>query len=46
VILYFNVGNKPNAMVKEQMHRFMQEIAPHFKGKHLQRIGKNASVAA
>jgi hypothetical protein len=38
VILYFNVGNKPHAMVKEQMHRFMQEIAPHFQGKHIQRM--------
>jgi len=37
VILYFNVGNKPNAMVKEQMHRFMEEIAPHFQGKHIAR---------
>lgn len=31
VILYFNVGNKPHALVKEQMHRFMQEIAPQFQ---------------
>jgi alkanesulfonate monooxygenase SsuD/methylene tetrahydromethanopterin reductase-like flavin-dependent oxidoreductase (luciferase family) len=38
VILYFNVGNKPNSLVKEQMHRFMKEIAPHFKGKHLERM--------
>jgi alkanesulfonate monooxygenase SsuD/methylene tetrahydromethanopterin reductase-like flavin-dependent oxidoreductase (luciferase family) len=37
VILYFNVGNKPHAMVKDQMHRFMEEIAPHFQGKHLDR---------
>ena len=37
VILYFNVGNKPHTLVKEQMHRFMQDIAPHFEGKHLQR---------
>ena len=37
VILYFNVGNKPNEMVKEQMHRFMEEIAPHFQGKHIER---------
>lgn len=37
VILYFNVGNKPHAMVKEQMHRFMEEIAPHFPGKHIER---------
>lgn len=37
VILYFNVGNKPHALVKEQMHRFMEEIAPHFRGKHIDR---------
>jgi hypothetical protein len=36
-ILYFNVGNKPHGMVKDQMHRFMEEIAPHFEGKHLER---------
>ena len=38
VILYFNVGNKPHSMVKDQMHRFMSEIAPHFQGKHQARI--------
>ena len=37
VILYFNVGAKPHEIVKNQMHRFMEEIAPHFQGKHLQR---------
>lgn len=30
VILYFNVGNKPDSMVQEQMHRFKEEIAPAF----------------
>ncbi len=30
VILYFNVGNKPHAMVKEQMHKFKEEILPAF----------------
>jgi alkanesulfonate monooxygenase SsuD/methylene tetrahydromethanopterin reductase-like flavin-dependent oxidoreductase (luciferase family) len=30
VILYFNYGLKPAAMVKEQMARFMAEIAPAF----------------
>ena len=30
VILYFNVGRKPHAMVKEQMHRFAEDIAPAF----------------
>jgi len=44
VILYFNVGNKPHALVKEQMHRFMEEIAPHFEGKHRGR--RAAGVAA
>ena len=34
VILYFNVGAKPNALVQEQMHKFMELIAPHFEGKH------------
>jgi len=38
VILYFNVGRKPHNLVKEQMQRFMQEIAPHFQGKHLARM--------
>ncbi len=31
VILYFNVGMKPHAMVKDEMARFMEEVAPHFK---------------
>ena len=30
VILYFNVGRKPHTMVKEQMHRFVDEIATAF----------------
>ncbi len=30
VILYFNVGRKPHQLVKEQMHQFMEEIAPAF----------------
>ena len=28
VILYFNVGLKPHAQVKEEMSRFMEEVAP------------------
>jgi alkanesulfonate monooxygenase SsuD/methylene tetrahydromethanopterin reductase-like flavin-dependent oxidoreductase (luciferase family) len=32
VILYFNVGLKPHAQVKEEMARFMAEVAPHFAG--------------
>jgi hypothetical protein len=34
VILYFNVGMKPHAQVKEEMDRFMREVAPAFKGAH------------
>ena len=30
VILYFNVGLKPHAQVKEEMARFMSEVAPSF----------------
>ncbi|MEA2992001.1 MAG: hypothetical protein QOD40_921, partial [Alphaproteobacteria bacterium] len=34
VILYFNVGLKPHQQVKEEMDRFMREVAPKFEGKH------------
>ena len=34
VILYFNVGGKPHTMVLDQMSRFMEQVAPHFDGKH------------
>jgi alkanesulfonate monooxygenase SsuD/methylene tetrahydromethanopterin reductase-like flavin-dependent oxidoreductase (luciferase family) len=37
VILYFNVGLKPHTQVKEEMDRFMREIAPAFEGGHKQR---------
>lgn len=37
VILYFNVGMKPHQQTKEEMHRFMTEVAPHFQGKHQER---------
>ena len=37
VILYFNVGMKPHQQVKEEMDRFMREVAPNFKGKHIKR---------
>ena len=30
VILYFNVGLKPHPQVKDEMARFMQQVAPHF----------------
>ncbi len=31
VILYFNVGLKPHTQVKEEMARFMEEVAPEFQ---------------
>jgi alkanesulfonate monooxygenase SsuD/methylene tetrahydromethanopterin reductase-like flavin-dependent oxidoreductase (luciferase family) len=31
VILYFNVGMKPHAQVKDEMARFMSEVAPAFR---------------
>jgi alkanesulfonate monooxygenase SsuD/methylene tetrahydromethanopterin reductase-like flavin-dependent oxidoreductase (luciferase family) len=37
VILYFNVGLKPHAQVKDEMERFMREVAPAFEGDHKQR---------
>ena len=37
VILYFNVGMKPHSQVKEEMDRFMREVAPNFQGKHKER---------
>jgi alkanesulfonate monooxygenase SsuD/methylene tetrahydromethanopterin reductase-like flavin-dependent oxidoreductase (luciferase family) len=30
IILYFNVGLKPHAQVKDEMTRFMAEVAPAF----------------
>jgi alkanesulfonate monooxygenase SsuD/methylene tetrahydromethanopterin reductase-like flavin-dependent oxidoreductase (luciferase family) len=40
VILYFNVGMKPHGQVKEEMDRFMREVAPQFAG--LERGGRAA----
>jgi alkanesulfonate monooxygenase SsuD/methylene tetrahydromethanopterin reductase-like flavin-dependent oxidoreductase (luciferase family) len=34
VILYFNVGLKPHHQVKDEMARFMAEVAPAFAGAH------------
>ena len=34
VILYFNVGMKPHTQVKEEMDRFMRDVALAFDGKH------------
>jgi alkanesulfonate monooxygenase SsuD/methylene tetrahydromethanopterin reductase-like flavin-dependent oxidoreductase (luciferase family) len=32
IILYFNVGLKPHGQVKDEMARFMEEVAPAFAG--------------
>jgi alkanesulfonate monooxygenase SsuD/methylene tetrahydromethanopterin reductase-like flavin-dependent oxidoreductase (luciferase family) len=37
VILYFNVGMKPHSQVKDEMARFMSEVAPAFDGGHTQK---------
>ncbi len=37
VILYFNVGLKPHQQVKDEMERFMREVAPAFDGAHKRR---------
>ncbi len=37
VILYFNVGLKPHAQVRDEMARFMAEVAPAFDGTHRRR---------
>ena len=34
VILYFNVGQKPHGEVKDEMARFMAEVAPSFATAH------------
>ena len=34
VILYFNVGMKPHTQVRDEMDRFMREVAPLFVGAH------------
>jgi alkanesulfonate monooxygenase SsuD/methylene tetrahydromethanopterin reductase-like flavin-dependent oxidoreductase (luciferase family) len=39
VILYFNVGLKPHAQVKDEMARFMAEVAPAFDGAHARVAG-------
>jgi len=42
VILYFNVGLKPHMQVKDEMDRFMREVAPAFEGRHRQRADKSS----
>jgi alkanesulfonate monooxygenase SsuD/methylene tetrahydromethanopterin reductase-like flavin-dependent oxidoreductase (luciferase family) len=37
VILYVNVGLKPHTQVKDEMARFMAEVAPAFEGTHRKR---------
>ena len=37
VILYANVGLKAHQQVKDELQRFMEQVAPAFEGKHLGR---------
>ena len=37
VILYFNVGLKPHQQIKDELDRFMAEVAPAFDGAHKRR---------
>jgi hypothetical protein len=36
--LYVNVGLKNHQQTKDEMERFMIEVAPHFQGRHLKLI--------
>jgi len=40
VILYFNVGLKPHAQVKDEMARFMEEVAPSFASVKGQQVAR------
>jgi hypothetical protein len=46
VMLYFNYGRKPDAMVRDQMDRFMSEVAPAFQGTHIDARAGEAAIAA
>ena len=35
IILYCNVGLKPHQQVKDELQRFMEEVAPAFEGSHI-----------
>ncbi len=37
VILYFDVSQKPHEQVKDEMGRFMEEVAPEFESNRLKR---------
>jgi hypothetical protein len=46
VILYFNVGLKPHAQVKDEMARFMSEVAPNFAGEHRHENRRSVALQA
>jgi alkanesulfonate monooxygenase SsuD/methylene tetrahydromethanopterin reductase-like flavin-dependent oxidoreductase (luciferase family) len=46
VILYFNVGLKPHDQVKEEMARFMEEVAPQFTGRASTAAARRSPTAA
>ena len=43
-ILYFNLGLKPHAQVKDEMARFMAEVAPAFQGSHTAGAARQETV--
>lgn len=46
VMLYFNYGRKPESMVREQMDRFMADVAPAFEGSHRAARAPRAAAVA
>jgi alkanesulfonate monooxygenase SsuD/methylene tetrahydromethanopterin reductase-like flavin-dependent oxidoreductase (luciferase family) len=40
VILYFSLGLKPHEQVKDEMARFMAEVAPAFQGSHIKHAAR------
>ena len=45
VILYINVGLKPHSQVKDEMARFMSQVAPHFASEPVTGVAPQASRA-
>jgi alkanesulfonate monooxygenase SsuD/methylene tetrahydromethanopterin reductase-like flavin-dependent oxidoreductase (luciferase family) len=46
VILYVNVGLKPHTQVKDEMARFMSDVAPNFDGSHRANVALLAQSTA
>ncbi len=41
---FFNVGLKPHTQVKEEMDRFMRDVAPAFEGAHKRRVAQTTRL--